>query len=198
MLEAGDASTLATWITRYGLAVYGIIIAYALIKPGMMPFFAGIVAQTGALDPLLAGLFFFVGTWIGDIGKFALGRRYGLRLLALWPAAQARALPLSKVIVRHHVAILFLHRCMIGIRPLVPLAAGMSALAWRRFLIVDFFSSLCWTVGLLGAGYSAGAALNALLGEEFESAIIFVALVSIALPAFAAWRINRRKTHLSS
>ena len=47
---------LLDWISVNTLAVYAILFGYCALKSGALPLLAGVIAQQGALDPILVAV----------------------------------------------------------------------------------------------------------------------------------------------
>lgn len=191
MLEVAGSAELMAWIIDLGPIVYALLATYALFKPGTLALFAGIAAQGGLLEMGILVPLFIVGTFVGDGIKFFLGRRYGVALLNGWPAGAARAQMLGQVLARHHRKILMSYRLCFGIRVLLPIAAGISPLPVRQYLIVNLISSVVWNAGLLGLGYGLGQAAEGLFGDRMSLAALLILGGSFGLSLYIGRRLHR-------
>ncbi len=126
---------------------------------------AGYAAQRGWLDLRLVLCTAFLGALAGDQLFFAVGRRYGQSLLGRFPRLAQRTARARSLLERYHAPFIVTNRFMIGLRVAGPLAVGLSAISWRRFLAFNAAGALLWTLAIGVAGFLFGHAVEGALGH---------------------------------
>lgn len=105
------------------------------------------------------------GAWLGDSTGFFLGRRSGeAALQARGPfgrAMAARRRRLNRFMGRHPLVSVSAARLVSFVRTIMPLAAGMSDLSYRRFLVFQALGMTGWLALYVGIGLLAGESWQA-------------------------------------
>lgn len=122
--------------------------------------FGAFLAAEGYLSlPVVAG-FAACGALLGDNIGFWVGRRYGPGLLrgdGRFRELARRHEPRAAALFHGHpIYAVSFARLVSFVRTLMPLAAGMSPLPYRRYLVYDLLGVLGWLTGYCAAGYLAG------------------------------------------
>lgn len=154
-------------------------------------FLAGAAASRGHLSLPVIIAVATAGSCAGDQLGFALGRRYGGRLLARFPSLEARTARVRGLLQRHRVLATVSVRFLYGLRVAGPIAMGMSGLGWRRFLALNLASALVWACAVAALGYGAGRALTHLLGAHAADEAWGLALLVLA--GALVWGLARRR-----
>jgi membrane protein DedA with SNARE-associated domain len=136
-----------------------------------------IAAQQGLLDAWLVGAVAMVGTYIGDLGYYLIGVRFGRAFLDRFPRVDAKVQRIKGWIVRHDIAIIIVNRFLYGFRIAAPVALGMSSVPAWRFMVFNVVGAAVWTVVIGGAGYLFGSALETLLDDVRWHDQIIIGLV---------------------
>ena len=177
-------------IETYG---YAAVFVGTLLEGETVLALAGFAAHRGylALDWVIVTA--IAGGVVGDQLAFAAGRRWGGRLLARWPRLAAAAGAAAAQLERHATWFIVANRFMYGLRLAGPIAVGMSALPWRRFLALNVAGAAIWAVAIALAGYVFGEVLARVLEDlhRAEAWVFGVGLV-VAL-AVLALRVLRRR-----
>lgn len=179
------AIELAPLVAEYG---YPAALVGALFEGETILVLAGLFAHRGVLDfPLLVALG-AIGGMLGDIAYFTLGRRYGATLLKRFPKYEPVAQRVQAMIKRHPALAIFGIRFLYGLRTVGPAVIGASGVTWRRFLLLNAFGALVWSLCWVGVGYMLGEAAQRLLGrvvhierEFFLAALVLALIVTIVL-----------------
>lgn len=162
--------------------------AYAFIKTGPLPIFAGYAVTLGWLDagPLVAAV--WSGAVLGDLVRFELGRKLGPAVLTRFPAWQGRAAALSRVLARHGFWISAVMRFAKGVRTPLALAFGLSALGRIRFALITAVTAGAWAGSFVGLGMMTAGLLEPDDGTWLAvgGLVLLVALV----PALG-WLVHR-------
>ncbi len=172
-------SDLAHLIPVHG---YWVAFAGALLEGETILALAGLAAHRGylALPPLVAvGA---IGGFVGDQIYFAVGRHAGTRVLARFSRLQPRAVRASALIERHPELAVIAVRFMYGLRIVGPVAIGMSRVGWLHFAVLNAIGASIWSACWVGAGYLAGATLEAALGDIRQvERVLFGVAVGVAV-----------------
>lgn len=128
-----------------------------LLLPGeTVLFLAGVLAGQHVVSPLLLGALALVGAVAGDGVGYAVGRRGGPSLRASQLGRRVgehrwdRALGAAH---RRSVAAVVLGRWVGVLRALVPMAAGMSGMRYRRFMVANAVGAGVWVSVVVSLGY---------------------------------------------
>ena len=141
-----DLTSFLDLIRQHGDAAYSFMFAYAASHSLLFALFAGYAAASGALNftTLLAVCWF--GSFTGDVIRFWIGRRFGVRWLGPFPRLERAIKTAAHLANRHHVWMILLHRYPHGIRGVAGFAYGMSPLPWSTFLVLNFVAAGLWSM----------------------------------------------------
>ncbi len=156
MLLPTDLASFLELIRQHGDAAYSFMFAYAASHSLLFALFAGYAAHSGALS---FGTLIFIcwfGSFTGDVIRFSIGRRFGMRWLGPFPRLGHAVQTAAQLANRHHVWMILLHRYPHGIRGVAGFAYGMSPLPWSTFLILNFVAAGLWACAVVSAGYAFG------------------------------------------
>jgi membrane protein DedA with SNARE-associated domain len=176
---------IAGLIGQYGYAALFI----GSVLEGETPLIlAGFAAHQGYLQLHWVIVIAMLGGWAGDQIYFWLGRRHGGWVLSRFP----RLIPVFKranvMIERYHELLIVGVRFLYGLRAVGPMALGMSAVPGRRFMLFNALGAAIWAIGIGGAGYLFGEALELFLCEvEKIQGTLLIAIAVIGLLVWA-WR----------
>ena len=117
------------------------------------------------------------GSFVGDVIRFCIGRRFGTRWLGSVPKTELAVRRVAQLTSRHYVWMILLHRYPHGIRGLAGFAYGMSPLPWAKFLAMNFLAAGLWSCAVVLAGYAFGQISEKLLSDA-SSGLGLVMLVA--------------------
>jgi membrane protein DedA with SNARE-associated domain len=157
----------------------------------------GVLASRGRFSIGLAFVVVFAAAFVADCMWFRIGRyatRNSFRLAGLRHRCD-RFPQIVKLFGGEILGAIITAKFSLLPSALVPLAAGSSRLAARRFLYVASAANLAWTAAYLMGGFTAGYAIIDVLGR---SSVLIVASLASCLP-FAIlfvlnWKLKRRNT----
>jgi len=182
---------LASLIPAHG---YWVSFAGALLEGETVLALAGLAAHRGYLALPLLIIVGATGGFLGDQVYFALGRRLGLRVFARFPRLEPRAERVAALIERHPELCVIMVRFMYGLRIVGPLAIGMSRIGWLHFAALNALGAAIWSACWIGAGYGAGTAVEAALGNlRHAEHVLFVVALAVAVVATILLRWRRRR-----
>jgi membrane protein DedA with SNARE-associated domain len=166
-----------------------------LVIPGETVVVIGGVAANGGAVPLWAVMVAAaVGACCGDQLGFAIGHRYGQRLLDRVPRRLQRPREVARaldLIRRRGAAAVVLGRWAAALRVLVPGAAGMSGMGRSRFTVANVVGGSTWAVAMAAAGYAAGASYRQLETRIGLAGTIITAVLVVAVAATVLIRRHR-------
>ncbi len=125
---------------------------------------AGYSAARGDVDLAGVTLAGIVGSLLGALFWYLIGRWISTDRLRNWAAKHGRLLTLSPADVgkadawfdRHGAKAVFLGRLVPGLRTLISVPAGVSEMPLPRFLLYSTLGTAIWTTLLTVAGYGLG------------------------------------------
>ncbi|ACO47189.1 DedA family protein [Deinococcus deserti] len=160
---------------------------------------AGFAASRGDMNLALVVLMGTLGSVLGTLPLYYLGRAFGEERLVAWADKYGKWLTLSGKDIRkaddwfdrHGTKAVLFGRMVPGIRSLLSLPAGMSEMPLPKFLIYSAIGSAMWASVLAGAGY--------MLGENYDKVEHYVAPVSkivlgVLIVAAAVWFMRRKRS----
>ena len=169
-------------IKEHGFWSYVVTFVWTFFEGETFVLFAGFAAAQGFLSAPILLASAWLGSFCGDQFYFWVGRRFGLKLLERRPTWRARVDKALGWLRRFDVGFILTFRFIYGVRNVSSFALGISGIVWRRFLIFNFIAAGIWACAFVGAGYAAGQASEAVLGDlasEFRFLMlgIFVVIV---------------------
>ena len=160
---------------------------------------AGSRVASGDFDYLPAVLAATIGSVVGALVLYALGRFGGRRLLL----RHGRVLRLDERRLdraddwfdAHGPKLVLLGRLVPGVRSVVSVPAGLSEMPVGRFLALTALGSAVWNAVLIGAGWALGSRWREAT-ELVESADVwvYVAVAAAIAAAFGAHRVRRARS----
>ena len=177
---------------QHGSVVYSIVFGYAASHSLLITLFAGYAAHAGALAfaPLIAVC--WIGSFLGDVIRFWVGRRYGDSLIRRFPKLERTATVVTRLIDNHYLWMILAHRYTHGIRGLAGFTYGMSNLSWATFLPINFVASGLWAATIVSIGYAFGQFSEKALNDASSGLGLVMLIVFIAL----SWYLSRRLEQL--
>jgi membrane protein DedA with SNARE-associated domain len=157
----------------------------------------------GEASPLLGGLAAFdrnlrlatvigavaLGTWLGGLGFYWLGRSQGRRIRKRWPRARPVIIRSIAIVRRHPWRASLGSRFAYGLRIALPIACGVAHLPLSKYAIGTAVSSIVWSLVFTVLGWWLGRTTETFLGHvrQMESLIGGV-IVLVVLVVFIVLR----------
>ena len=164
---------------------------------------AGFAASRGDMSLPLVIAVGVLGSVIGTLPLYYVGRAFGEERLVAWADKYGKWLTVSGKDIRkaddwfdrHGTGAVLFGRMVPGIRSLLSLPAGMSEMPMPKFLIYSAIGSGLWASALAGAGY--------LLGENYDSVEQYVGpaskiILAVLAVAVVVWFVRRRRSQGAS
>jgi membrane protein DedA with SNARE-associated domain len=183
-----DLASFLELVRQHGNVVYTLMFAYSGGHSLLFAMFAGYAAHAGALSvgPLIAVC--WLGSFMGDVVRFWIGRTFGTRWLRSFPRLERavdRAVHLAN---RHHVWMILFHRYPHCIRSVAGFAYGMSPLPWSTFLVLNFVAAGVWASAVVATGYAFGRVSEKVMTQASSG----LGVVMLAAFLGASWVLSKR------
>lgn len=179
-----------TLIREYG---YVAIVVVTLFEGETIVLLAGAAAHFGYLELPWIIATALAGSVAGDQLWYALGRRWGHRIISLRRSWQEKAERVYRYLRRNQDWLILSFRFYYGLRSITPFAIGSARVPKLRFFILNFIGAVLWSISFTFAGYFLGGATVYLIkdfGRYGLYALGGAVLVSTAI--LFAMRIRRR------
>ena len=187
-----DLASFLDIVRQHGNFVYSIVFAYAASHSLLITLIAGFVAYAGAVAFLPLVAVCWIGSFLGDVVRFWLGRRYGTSLMRRFPKIERAMKVVTRLIDSHHLWMILAHRYPHGIRGVAGFAYGMSNLSWATFLPINLIASGLWAVIILSIGYGFGQFSEKVLNDASAGVGVVMLVVFVGL----SWYLSRRLERL--
>ncbi|MFB9991772.1 DedA family protein [Deinococcus oregonensis] len=159
---------------------------------------AGFAASRGSLNVVIVLVVATLGSVIGTLPLYYIGRAFGEEKLVAWADKHGKWLTLRGKDIRqaddwfdrHGTKAVLFGRMIPGIRSLLSLPAGMSEMPLPKFLTYSAIGSGIWAALLIGAGYLLGEHYDRV--EQYISPISRVILVLLVV-GVVVWFVRRRR-----
>ena len=177
----GSVPDWVVYLTVFALPFLEASVFLGFVFPGETALvFGGVLASQGHVS--LAGVLALAitGAIGGDAVGYAVGRRYGRGLQASRlgrKVGETRWQVTEAFLIRRGAPAVFFGRWTALLRAMVPSAAGMARLPYRKFAIWNALGGTLWAVIAVVGGYVVGDVIGSYISNI---AYVIVALVLIA------------------
>ena len=168
----------------------------------------GFYVQQGQLQFLPVVLAGLLGTLLGALPWYGIGRVINEKRLEVWLSRHGRWIGISPAELarsrrwfnRYGTALVFWGRLVPGIRTLISVPAGIELMPFAPFLIWTTAGSLIWTLLLtlaglgLGEGYSNVEVWIDPVSKVVKGALVIAVLAAVVWLGLRIWR-RRHHTH---
>jgi len=187
------------WLHEHLLPVVfltSLIDATGLPFPGRAMLVAAGIAAAGHRDVVVFVVTGVTGALLGDHLLYALGRRRGPRLLALYcrlSLGSVRCVENTLACFRRFGALAVLvGRFSTSVRLFAAVLAGSGEISYRRFILLDLIGSLIYMTLWIGLGAAFGAVVLEQVGRPLQAILL---LGPAALAAVLLYRLYRRRRY---
>ncbi len=195
------------WVTQWGyLGIFAAMVLENVIPPIpselIMPL-AGFYVGQGKLNFALAVLAGLLGTVVGALPWYGIGRLVNEERLKQWVERNGRWVGISVKELddsrhwfsRHGAAVVFWGRLLPAIRTLISVPAGIELMPFGPFLFWTTAGSLVWNLALTSAGWALGSNWTQVLGfiKPFEGIVNkLLALLIFGVVVWLGLRVWKR------
>ena len=144
---------------HYGALFYLATFLWTAVEGETFVIIAGLFAQKGYLNIGLLFVAAWLGSFCGDQIVFALGRRFGMRILDHFPRIEPMVERALHWIERYAVIFILCYRFIYGVRNVSSLAVGLSHVPWKKFAIWNAIAAFVWALAFAGFGYLYGGVI---------------------------------------
>lgn len=182
---------LESLVTDYG---YPVLVLGTFLEGETILILGGLVAHLGYLSLGWVILSGFCGSLLGCQVWFFIGRHHGKALLARHPVWQQRVNVVLHRLERRQNIVIAGFPFLYGFRTVTPVAIGMSAVSYWRFLILNIAGEAVWATCIGCAGYFFGRGLEAILGDvkRYELGVVS-GVVAVAVIVWGIHFYRRRR-----
>jgi membrane protein DedA with SNARE-associated domain len=159
----------------------------------------------GEASPLLGGLAAFdghmrltivinaiaIGTWLGQLGFYWVGRSQGRRIRKRWPRARPVIIRSIAIVRRHPWRASLGSRFAYGLRIALPIACGVAHLKFSVYAIGTAISCVVWSVLFTVLGWWLGRTTETFIGHMRQMEALLGGIV--VLLVIAAFIVLRRR-----
>ena len=164
-------------------------------------FAAGFFAAQGRLNIGLTLFVLFIGTLIGNMVGYEIGKRSGPRIFK-----KDEALLFSKQNVeyaeafykRHGGKTILIARFIPIVRTLAPLIAGIGKMNYKLFMIYNAIGAFLWVFLITLIGYWAGSVLGKYFDiDKYILPVVFlVTVLTFAVSFWHIWKEPKSREHI--
>ena len=151
-----------------------------------------VVKQTAQLTAAIV-----VGSVLGNAIWFALGRKYGSRVLTrlckLSLSPQSCVTKTGAAFGRWGGSLLVIGRFIPGVSLVAPPIAGALGMTWWRFLWLSALGAALWALPIILLGYLLKEVLASLLRALQDSRVSVTLLIIAVVAIYLVWRYVRRQ-----
>ncbi len=154
---------------------------------------AGVIAASGRVNIVALAALVVVAAIVGDSVGYAVGHRYGERLLQHRAFSRHRDELTSAMegLRKRGPVYVFVGRFTAFLRAVMPGLAGMSKMHYRRFLVANALGGLVWGVAYTLLGYFSGTQLTRI--EKYSSWVGYGLVVLFLGAVVTLWLRRRRR-----
>jgi membrane protein DedA with SNARE-associated domain len=166
---------------------YVLIIPLTIIEGPIVMVLCGFLIRFGTFDLIPTYIAITFADLIGDIIWYYVGRFGGLPFIKkfgkYFSVDEKSLQKVSALFHKHHNKILFISKITMGFGfALVTLiAAGVSKVPFKKYLIFNVSGQLIWTGVLLGVGYLFGNVYTSIDAGFRDVALVAIIIMSIVL-----------------
>jgi membrane protein DedA with SNARE-associated domain len=183
-----------------GLLVFGeAAIFIGFVLPGETAVvLGGVLASRQQIDIVALCVLVVLAAVIGDSVGFEVGRHYGDRVLGWRPLRRhEQKLDGARRYLRERGAYaVFLGRWTAFLRAVMPGLAGVSRMAYRRFLFFNALGGLVWGLTFCFVGFLAGQSYHVVEKRIGTAGAVITAVV--VLVGLITWHLKRRRTETAT
>lgn len=183
-----DLASFLELIRQHGDAAYSFMFAFSASHSLLLGLFAGYASHSGVFNVGTLIVVCWIGSFCGDIVRFWIGRRYGLRFFSSFPRLSRAIEVAARLTDRHFLWMILLHRYPHGVRGVAGFAYGMSRLPWSTFLALNFVAAGLWAGAVVSAGYAFGHLSEKVMNDASSGFGIAMLVIFLGL----SWVLSKK------
>jgi membrane-associated protein len=168
----------------------GLLVGFFLPGDSLL-FTAGLLASQGRLNIAVIVVGSVVAAIAGDQLGFAIGRRFGPRLLARerWFTRRRHVERAERFFAERGGRAILLARFVPIVRTFVPVIAGVVGMPYRAFVVWNVAGGICWAAGISLAGYVLGETVPGI--DRYLLPVIGIIVVASVVPVIRELRASQ-------
>ena len=165
----------------------GLLIGFFLPGDSLL-FTAGLLASQGRLNIAVIVVGSVVAAIAGHQMGFAIGRRFGPRLLSRerWFTRRHHVERAERFFSERGGRAILLARFVPIVRTFVPVVAGVVGMPYRAFVVWNVAGGVCWAAGVGLAGYALGETVPSI--DRYLLPVIGIIVVASIVPVIRELR----------
>lgn len=188
----------------YGVWTYAFLFVIVFCETGLIvtPFLpgdsllfaAGALAATGVFSLPTLLMLFAVAAILGDFVNYAMGYRFGERILAMKKIPFVKREHIDRTrefFARYGNKTIVLARFVPIVRTFAPFVAGIGQMSYQKFMAYNFVGGIVWVLSCTFAGYVFGNI--PWVKGNFSIVVLGIVFVSVLPMVFEFWQAYRRK-----
>ncbi|MEN6615054.1 MAG: DedA family protein, partial [Syntrophorhabdus sp.] len=193
--SAGEVpgQVMEAYIAKYG---YIGIFAGTFLEGETTVLLGGIFSRLGYMNIFWVMFYAFAGTLAGDCTFFAIGRRFGQKIINRWEFIRHKVPLANNIIKRYGNFIIFVIRFLVGIRAVVLILLGCTNMRISRFFMYSILNSICWSLLVGTIGYLFGRVVFVFVDDikKYETIIVPVVLgAAVAFILIYRYIVNKKE-----
>lgn len=168
------------YIARYGYI--GLFIG-TFIEGEATALLGGVFAKFGYLEMCRTMIWVFLGTYLGDLTFFSVGKVFGKGIIERYHFLKHKASFADKIIKKYGNLIIVVVRFLTGIRVMILMLLGCTNVRVMRFVLLNMTICIIWSIGATFIGYLFANVIYCLVGDikRYEEYIIIITCFVILL-----------------
>lgn len=155
----------------------GLPIIGSILPGGTIALLAGSLSATGVFNPFTAFLIIALGSFLGDMTGFFLGKKFKEHKLIKKIVGHEKYQKSWDIFDRHIAIVTIFGKLLPVVRSTPSIFAAARGIKTRRYMIYSFLGSLLWSF----AGVFAGNILTKYLGDKALVVILILLVGSIVI-----------------
>ncbi len=186
--------TLHQFVESYGLVA---VFLGCVAEGESAAILAGFFAHQHVFVPWQAFAATFGGAFLGDAAFFLTGRLFAANAFVAGLKNRPGFEKAFQLVREHPAKYVILNRYAYGFRLIGGVAAGMSDIPVPKFIVLNFLSSLIWTLAFTAIGWFFGLGAEQFLGAELQKhqrllVALAIGLVVASIGGLLAHHMARR------
>lgn len=142
---------------------------------------ASILSYSGELNIVIAILVAGSANFIGDQFLFTVARKNKQQAKQMMQKHK-RKIAMSHLLMRKYGTwVVFLQKYIYGIKTLIPLAMGLTKYDYKKFMILNFFATVVWSLIVGISSYMLGNLVYKYIDEFKTYGLVFVVIIVVGI-----------------